>query len=139
MSDSITLSLPEDVSIRARSIAKETNQTVEQVLLDYLMNLSEPLPTLPPDIQEELDALRRLSDDTLWTIARDQLAENVQKRAHDLMQKNNQGSLTQQEQDELDQLVEKADRLMLRKAEAASILRQRGHDFNQADFRPQDG
>lgn len=138
MTDSITLSLPEDVSVKIRSIARETNQTVEQILLNYLKDLSEPLPVLPADIQDELKALQYLSDDTLWTIARDQMAEDIQNRAHVLMQKNNQEALTQLEQAELDQLVERADRLMLRKAEAASILRKRGHDFKQKDFRPKD-
>lgn len=134
MSDSITLALPDDLSAKVWSIAKDKNQSVEQVLLDYLKSVSESLPALEPNEQEELDALVHLSDDTLWTIARDHLSDAVQARAHTLMQKNNTSVLTNDEQDELDNLVARADQLMLRKAEAATILRQRGHDFSQEDF-----
>lgn len=136
MTDSITLALPDDLSAKVRSIAKDKNLSVEEVLLDYLKSVSESLPTLKPNEQEELDALVHLSDDTLWTIARDQLPDAIQARAHALMKKNNTSILTNTEQNELDNLVARADRLMLRKAEAATILRQRGHDFAQEDFRP---
>ena len=138
MADSITVALPDDLSAKVRLIAESTNQSVEQVVLSHLQTLSDPLPVLPQDVQDELNALQHLSDDTLWTIARDQLPETVQTRASDLMQKNNQHQLTKPEQTELDQLVIRADHLMLRKAEAATILRQRGHQFTQSDFQPKD-
>ena len=136
MTDAITLSLPDELSEKVRAIANNTNQSVEEVLLDYIRNLSIHVPALPPDEQAELDALRHLSDDTLWTIAQDQLPVYLQTRAHDLMSKNNHETLPPDEEVELNQLVERADRLMVRKAEAATILRQRGHTFTQQDFKP---
>jgi hypothetical protein len=81
-----------------------------------------PLPILPPEEQAELDALHHLSDDALWTIAREQMPADVQARAHDLMDRK---TLSNEEQAELDLLVERGDRLMLRKAEASAILRDR--------------
>lgn len=138
MSNSILLDLPEDIAAKARAIAETTDQSVEQVLLDFLKSLAEPLPSLPFNEQKELDALQDLSDDALWTIARDQLSEAVQERAHVLMSKNNREHLSDVEQSELDALVQRADRLMVRKAEAAAILRQRGYTFTQHDFRPED-
>ena len=119
-------------------MARQSNQSVEEVILSHLKNLSGSLPALPTDIQDELSAFGKLSDDTLWTIARDQMPSEVQNRAQALMTKNNQGDLSDDEQSELDMLVQRADRLMLRKAEAATILRQRGHPFTQHDFKPQD-
>jgi hypothetical protein len=65
---------------------------------------------------------------------REQLPQTVQNRAHDLMERNNLDSLTETEQMELQRLVERADGVMLRKAEAMSILRQRGFDVTQKDF-----
>jgi hypothetical protein len=125
MADQIVLVLPEDISERARLIAQTTSQPVEQVLIDYLKTLSAPVPALPPAEQAEIDALHHLSDDALWTIAREQMPDDVQARAHDLMSKNTMGVLTDQEQVELDNLVDRGDRLMLRKAEAAAILQER--------------
>lgn len=136
MSDQIVLTIPEDISARARQIAETTEQPVEQVLIEHLKTLSTPLPTLPPEEQAELDALHQLSDDLLWTIAREQMPDDVQTRAHHLMDKNSRGTITDEERAELEKLVERADRLMLRKAEAAAILRERGYPFTQKDFKP---
>lgn len=139
MTNPIVLTIPDDISDRARQIAETTEQPVEQVLLDHLKTLANPLPALPPDEQAELDALKQLSDDALWTIARDQLPDDVQTRAHELMDRNSHGTITEKEYSELQSLVERADRLMLRKAEAASILRMRGVSFTQQDFKPKHG
>lgn len=134
MTDQITLTLSDELSLRARQIAESTAQPVEQVLIEHLKTLSPPLPTLPPDLQQELNALHNLSDDTLWTIARDQMPDDAQIRAHDLMDKNTRETISDDERAELEKLAERADQLMLRKAEAAAILRSRGYPFNQADF-----
>lgn len=136
MPDQIVLTVPEDISVRARQIAEAMEQPVEQVLIEHLKTLSTPLPTLPPKQQAELDALHHLSDDALWTIARAQMPDDVQARAHDLMDKNSLGMLTDEEQAELEKLVERADRLMLRKAEASAILRERGYSFTQREYLP---
>ncbi len=138
MTDQIVLVLPEELSARARLIAETTSLPVEQVILDYLKTLSAPQPELPPDEQAELDALRHLSDDALWTIAREQMPDEAQTRAHELIDKNSLGTLADDEQTELEGLVERGDRLMLRKAEAAAILRMHGHSFSSKDFKPLD-
>lgn len=134
MSDQIVLVLPDDISARARLIAEATSLSIEQVLLDYLKTLF--VPELPPAEQAELVALHHLSDDALWTISREQLPDEVQTRAHELMGRNSRGTITEQESLELDMLVERGDRVMLRKAEAASILKSRGYAFTQIDFLP---
>ncbi|MEQ8672015.1 MAG: hypothetical protein RLP44_00585 [Aggregatilineales bacterium] len=135
MSDQILLNLPDDISERAKRIAQSTAQPIEQVLIDHLRSLQSPLPELEPEVQAEIDALIHLSDDALWTIAREQLPETVQRHAHELMDKNAEGSISEQDVKELDDYVNRADRLMLRKAEAAQILQSRGYSFNQEDFK----
>ncbi|MBZ0302908.1 MAG: hypothetical protein K8J31_24395 [Anaerolineae bacterium] len=136
MTDQIVLTLPEDLSERVRQIAELTAQPVEKILLDHLRTLSGPLPSLPSDVQAELDALKNLSDDTLWTIARDQMPEAVQSRAQVLMDRNSTGQISEEDYAELEQLAQRADRLMLRKTEAAALLKQRGYSFSQVDFKP---
>jgi hypothetical protein len=139
MTDLIILKVPEDISARARQIAAAIAQPVEQLLLDHLKTLAAPLPALPPDTQAELDALHHLSDDALWTIASAQMPEDAQARAHALLDKNSRGAITDDEHAELEQLVERGDRLMLRKAEAATILRKRGHTFTPKNFQAKHG
>jgi len=134
-----TLTVPESVCSRARRIAEATAQPVERVLLAHLENLPEPLPVLPPDEQEELEALQHLSDDALWTIAREQMPEDVQERLQILMDKNSLGTIRDAEYQELEGYVARGNRLMVRKAAAAGILLERGHAFTQKDFKPQHG
>ena len=132
-----TLTVPEEVYSRARRIAEETAQPVEQVLLAHLKNLPEPLPVLPPDEQEELEALQHLSDDALWTIAREHMPEDVQERLQVLMDKHSLGTIRDEEYQELEGYVARGNRLMVRKAAAAGILMERGHAFTQKNFKPQ--
>jgi hypothetical protein len=132
MSGPIVLTIPEDVSDHVRHIAESADLSVEQLVIDRLRALS----VLPQEIQDEVTALHYLSDDALWTIAQEQVPDHVQQRAQALMDKNTFGTITEQEREELQQVVDRADRLMLRKAEAAALLRERGHDFKQSDFKP---
>jgi hypothetical protein len=137
MTDLIILTVPEDISTRARQIAETVARPVEQIFLDHLQTLSVPLPALPPDTQAELDALHSLSDDALWTIANEQMPKDVQARVYALLDKNSRGVLIDAEHAELDILVERGDRLMLRKAEAAALLRARGYSFTPKGLKPQ--
>ena len=138
MSD-IILRVPDAVYIRLRQAADATSQPVEEMLINHLISaFSDPLPALPPDEEAELDALNHLSDDALWTIARERLPSSVQERMADLMEHNSLGRISADERGELEGLVERADRLMLRRAEANAILRQRGHPATGQDTRPDD-
>ncbi len=124
----ITLSVPDHIYERARQIADATAQPVEKVLLEQLESaFSAPLPTLPPDEQAELDALAHFSDDALWTIAREQMPLAKQDRMQILLDANTQGEITADDHDELTSLVDQGQRLMLRKAQAAALLTERGH------------
>jgi hypothetical protein len=128
-----TLDIPDALYQRARQIAEETAQSIDLVLLERLQTLflteadTEPVPSLPPDEEAELAALRSLSDDALWTIARERLPEDVSARMETLMDKNSAGTISSSEHHELEMLVERGQRLMVRKSEAAALLKARGH------------
>ncbi len=127
MSD-YTLTVPEEIYVRAQQIAKETSQPVDQVMIEYLRTLFVPLPVLSSEEEAELDALKNLTADTLWTIAHEQMPEELQVLMQALMDKNSSGTLTSEEHRELEILVERGQRLILRKSEAATLLTHR--DYN---------
>lgn len=133
MSD-YSVSIPEDVYERARQIAAETAQPIEQVIVEHLRSLSAPVPQLPPDEEAELEALKHLSDDALWTIAAEQMPHPLQERLQVLMPKNSLGSIAADEYAELEGLVERGQRLMVRKSEAAALLTQRGYQVTPQDM-----
>ncbi len=124
----VTLPVPADVYDRASHIAAVTSQSIEAVLLQQLQNaFADSLPELPPDEQRELEALTQLSDEALWTIAREQMTEDRQTRMQTLMNTNAQGRLDKVQRSELEALVEQGQRLSVRKAKAAALLTERGY------------
>jgi hypothetical protein len=129
MTDSpITINVPPHLYERARQLAEETARPVEDVLLERLESALAAPPLLPPDEQAELDALTHLSDDALWTIAREQMPSARNEQMQTLMDRNNMGQISDDEYRELQELVEQGHRLMLRKAQAALLLKERGYD-----------
>lgn len=124
----VTLTLPAHLFERAQHIAEVTEQPLEAMLVARLEDaLENPFAALPRDEQAELEALAHLSDDALWTIAREQMSASRHARLQLLMDKNSAGTLSNDESDELGQLVELGQKLMLRKAQAAALLVKRGY------------
>ena len=125
---SVTLPIPDYIYDQARRIAEGTSQSIEAVLLQQLEDaFTAPVPDLAPEEQRELEALSRLSDDALWTIARECMPEDRQARLHALMDANSQMKLTDMQQAELEALVIQGQRLSVRKAQAAAVLTGRGY------------
>ncbi len=74
----VTLAVSDEVYEYARRIAETTAQPIEQILQQRL-EAALPLPRLPAHEEAELAALRLLSDDTLWTIAAEQMPRAQQE------------------------------------------------------------
>ena len=122
------ITLPENLLTRLIQLAARQQQPVESILADRLFTaLDDELDCLPTAEQAELRALHHLSDDVLRLIAAEQMSPEEQEVLLQLMQRNSEGSLNQGERETLAALVERGDRLMLRKAETAAILVQRGY------------
>lgn len=120
------ITLPENLSNRLRQLAARRQKSVEHIVADRLFtSLDEELDQLPTTEQVELRALHHLSDDALQAIAAEKLDRTNQTLMNQLMQKNSKGLLTSSEHETLAQLVERGERLMLRKAEAVAILSNR--------------
>jgi hypothetical protein len=130
---SVTLVISERLLKTARQLAAATAQPLEDVLRQYLEN-SLALAPLPSDQKAELHALRSLSDDTLWTIAAEQMPALAQARRSTLLALNARDVISEAELAELDELLARGDRLMLRKAEAVAILTARGHHIVSEDL-----
>ena len=125
---SVTLPIPDYIYDHARRIAEGTSQSIEAVLLQQLQDaFTTPVPDLAPEEQRELDALSLLSDDALWTIARERMPEDRQAHLYALMEANSQGKLSDMQPAELEALVVQGQRLSVRKAQAAAVLTGRGY------------
>jgi hypothetical protein len=94
-----TLTVPDEMVEAAQQIADATSQPLEEVLLSRLKTVL-PLPVLPPDEEAELAALAQLSDDALWTFAREQMPRDISEHMESLMDKNSLGQITPDEYSE---------------------------------------
>ncbi len=126
--ETVTLQIPEILYQRLVSTARATQQPLENVILHALQVGSPPeWDDVPEEFQADLAALDRLDDNTLWQIARSRKTVAEMERYNTLLDSNSSGTLTQDERLELMALRNEADRFMLLKAQAAVLLRWRGH------------
>lgn len=135
----LIVTLPEDITEQAQTIAEMTERPVEQVVIDHMRTLGAPDSTLSHELRSELEALQYLSDDALWVIAREQVTAQLQGRINDLLDASRADEMTEEMRDELAALLDRADSVMLRKAEAAVLLKRRGYELTPDDLRSPHG
>jgi hypothetical protein len=89
---------------------------------------------LPPDVDDvpaafrgDLIALEELPDEALWQVLRDSSGDTARTRHEELLARNSAGNLSAAERAELTHARDEADRVVLRRAHAAALLRWRGH------------
>jgi hypothetical protein len=124
----ITLQLPDRLYQRLINTAQAIQRPLEEVIVHALEVGSPPdWDDVPAEFQADLAALDRLDDATLWQIARSRKTVEEMAGYDDLLERNQEGTLTDSERLELMALRQAADRFMLCKAQAAVILRWRGH------------
>ncbi|MBE7557133.1 MAG: hypothetical protein HS126_39355 [Anaerolineales bacterium] len=126
MSQTVTLTLPDKLYDPIQRIAQATDQSVETVLLKALQTSLPPLEGLPADLIQELAQLEGLDDNTLRQVLLETVPIQQQQELDTLLQQNQANELTQAEREQLAQLQHAADRVMLRKARAAVLLRFHG-------------
>ena len=134
-----TISIPSSLYEKAQRLAKHTAQSVDEIICTRLEGaLDQPLLDLPSDERAELHAMAYLSTDALWTMAREQMPPDVQQAMSQLMEKNSQGTITAEEFRALSALVERGQRLTLRKAQAMKLLLDRGYAVSLEALKPTD-
>jgi hypothetical protein len=127
MSQTVTLELPDTIYQPAQRMAKAIQSSLTEVLVNALKASLPALEGVSSTLATELVNLEQLDDDALWQVMLSRVSANQQKKLNHLLQKNKRGSLTESERVELAALQNEADRIMLRKARAAVLLRFRGH------------
>ena len=124
----VTIELPEPIFRRLVRIAEATHQPVEALVMQSAIgNLPPFIENAPTEMQPELLTMQTLDKEELQAIASAQVEPGDHQRHVNLLKKNEEDLLTAEERDELTALRLAADRLMLRKAYAWSLLRWRGH------------
>ena len=131
----VTLRLTEGLYPRFQQTARATRRSLDELLL-HAMEIGSPprWEDAPAEFQADLAALDRLEDEALWHIARSRKTEADMERYQELLDKNANDLLSDNERDELVKLRTEFDRFMLRKVHAAALLRWRGHQVPPAEM-----
>jgi hypothetical protein len=124
----VTIELPEPVFRQLARIAEATQESVEVLAAQSVIsNLPPSVENAAPEMQAELLKMQNLSLEELLAIANALVEPSQHERHVELLEKNKEGSLVPEERQELTDLRLAADRLMVSKAYAWSVLRWRGH------------
>jgi hypothetical protein len=126
MTQTITLAIPDKLYAPIKRSAAGTNQSVEAIVLNALQASLPPLEGLPPEIMDELVQLETLDNEALRQVLLEFISPKQQETLQVLLDKNQEDSLTSEEQKELATLHKAAEKIMLRKARAGVLLRFRG-------------
>jgi rhodanese-related sulfurtransferase len=130
MTTVITLELPPAAYEQLRRTASHQNRPVAEVVKEIVLREVPDLPSLPADVEAELATFSQLSNDVLWLIARSALTRQQQDALADLNELAQRRSLTPNEQSRQQELISVYDRVLVRRAQAALILKQRGYDLS---------
>jgi len=123
----LNINLPNPAFQRLSRLAELTNQPLSDLVIQSIAgNLPPAIETAPVEMQSELLTLQTLSVDALRQIGQSQIPSEQQERHMAVLERNQEGLLTAEEQRELQALCLTVDRLMLKKAHACAILRWRG-------------
>lgn len=124
----ITVDLPVAVAERLRKEAGRQQRAVRDLVRDLIVEHWSEGPALPQEVEAELDALSSLSDDLLWLAARSTLPDEDREELALLNAKG--GSLMPDQEQRRKELLNAYDRIMVRRAQAAVILQERGYDLS---------
>ena len=128
---SITLNLPSALYNRLKRRAEQTRRTVEAELLEVVATAVPIADELPPDLAEAISPLALLDDEALWRAARSHLPAEAASQMEELHLKRQREGLSEAEQQTLAGLVRQYECAILVRAQAAALLKQRGHDVSE--------
>jgi len=127
MSQTITISIPENVYKRFQQVALNVQQPLEEVVIQSIQaNLPPSLEDVPAEWQNEFSRFPKETNERLWQIAREELSPARWKRHKILLKKNQTEALTPREQKELQTLRDQVDWFMFRRSFALALLKWRG-------------
>ena len=126
----LTVQLPDRLYTRLEERASQSNRTLEAELIDVLATAIPIQSDLPPDIAKEIAQVEQLDDASLWQAARESLTAETAACLEQMHFKQRREGLSETEARTLAALVRQYERTVLLRAQAAALLKKRGHDVS---------
>lgn len=126
----VVVRLPQPLYEQLQARAARRQRTVADEVLDVLTGATPATEQLPEDLEHVIAQLVHVDDAALWQVARSRMPTDAAKRLEALNLKRQREGLDAAEQQESDLLVRQYERSMLVRAQAAVLLKQRGHEIS---------
>jgi len=128
----VTVQLPKRLYEQVKRRAGKTNRSIEDEVVAAVENTftkAKDWDGIPADIADEMKQLAFLDDEHLWRAAKIKVSKKKSSRMQELGLKKQAEGVTDSELEEAEQLLHIANRVMLVRAEAAVLLKERGMIF----------
>lgn len=129
----ITLHIPQVLYRQIKRRAERVQHSVEDELLQVVAMAVPDLEELPRDIAETLAQLAYLDDAALQRAASTIMPPDEIGLLEELTLKQQREGLTADERQQLERLLVRYERTMLVRAQAAVLLKRRGHEVSDPD------
>jgi plasmid stability protein len=125
----VMLKLPDDLYRQVEQRARQKQHSIEDELLSVVNNFLR-VEEIPEEIENAMAELSFLTDEELWQAAQTVLTQGENERMQELAFKHQSDGTTPAEQQEMERLLRRYDQIMLVRAQAVALLKQRGHDVS---------
>ncbi len=123
----ITLELPDSLYRSVTQIARATKRPLAEILQESLRHTVPPLDDVDNDEADILAHLSTLDDAALWREFQSGMAVKEQGLLDTLLDGQNAGNLTPEQQQALEVLLDQYGRVLVRKSHAMLLLSRRGY------------
>ncbi|GAB4578135.1 MAG: hypothetical protein Fur0022_08680 [Anaerolineales bacterium] len=124
----IQINLPDPVFHRIKKRSEVSRRSVADEVVAVVTDTFEA--EIPQDITQELAQLDLFSDAELWAAAKISAPDEHAEQMQVLLEKQGREGLSQQDEQEVARLSHFFNRVMLVRAKAAALLKERGHDVD---------
>lgn len=126
MQKEVVIDLPMFAYEHLQQLASAQQREVGAVASDLILAELPPLPPLPVELEQELAAFTQLSNEVLAVLANSTLSAQEQAQLAQLNEQAQADKLTAAQAVRRQQLLDAYDRILVRRAQAALLLRMRG-------------
>lgn len=128
-SQQVTITLPQPIYEQLQRQSQRMRRSVADELVAVVMASVPEQETLPQDIKQELSEIDLFTDEELWQAAHMTVPATKADQMQLLVEKQQLEGLTEAEKQEATLLSHFFNRVMLVRAKAAVLLKERGHDI----------
>ena len=127
----VTLKVSDELFRRLQRRDEQAHRSIEDEVLELVASALPLDDRLPADLESTLASLDLLDDAALWNAARMRMPPDAAAELEALHLKRQREGLTGSEMERAAQLLRLYERTMLIRAQAAVLLKQRGHDISE--------